>query len=78
MDIVYELAEADSVRMDLLANEIMRSYRLGIDLVDDDKQLTAFMINEYFDNASYLWIMANIEAEEVDYICSLAENLIPN
>ena len=69
--------EEDSTRIDLLASEVMSSYRLGLELTTDDKVLTALMIVEYFEAAALLRIIANIEEEEIGYIRSLAENLIP-
>ena len=61
----------------MLANRAMQSYRLGLELASGDKRLVALMIVEYFDNATLLWINANIEEEEINHIRSLAEDLIP-
>ena len=75
----YELffLEEDSAKLDVLASGVMRSYRSGLELAKNDKRLTALMIVEYFEAASYLWILSNLEEQEVHFIRSLAESLIP-
>ena len=69
--------ELDSVKADILASRIMRSYRSGLELSIDDKRLTALMIVEFFENASYLRINTKLEEEELNHIRTLAEDLIP-
>ena len=69
--------ESDSVKAKMHANRVMLSYRSALELCTDDKRLTALMIVEFFEVASYLWITTKIEEEEINHIRFLAENLIP-